>query len=167
MTTTTLTRPNGKPYRARKPGLFVQPWEDEDAGYPTAGVIVFGTLDVAEAHEAAMAAAMRYFDCNAVVDAYASWFRNSYKGGQRVWVADAGEGAARRLLYGGAGVIHSRNDAFQSPYVLWIDYSLEGWAPYGCASLQECYERVADYSAMEFVITKQPITVTFTEVQHV
>jgi hypothetical protein len=93
--TATLTRPNGKTYRARKPGLFVQPWEDEDDSFPdTAGVIIFGTLDPndSDAIRLAQAAIKRYFDCNYMTDGYPSWFRNSFRSGQPVWIADAERG---------------------------------------------------------------------------
>jgi hypothetical protein len=86
-----FVRPNGKRYKPRKPGLVAQTWEDNDC-IGASGVIVFGTHDIAEATETAKAAVRQYFGCNGVTEAYAAWFRSSYRNGQPIWVIDTEKG---------------------------------------------------------------------------
>lgn len=83
-----IVRPNGKTYRARKPGLAAHAWENDYEG----GVIVFGTLDPDTARPLAEDACHRWFGANAVTDASPGWFRNGFHCGDRRWFIDTEKG---------------------------------------------------------------------------
>lgn len=80
-----ITRPDGRPYRPRKPGLRAHAWETGD----DQGVIVFGTLAPAEAEAFALAvSAYWYGSGGAVVDPHPGWFRDRFRWGERRWERD-------------------------------------------------------------------------------
>lgn len=74
-----FTRPNGKVYRPRKPGLWAAAWDGE---YES-GVIVFGTLDADEARDTATSWARYWFGTNSVKNLRTGWFRDGYLNGER------------------------------------------------------------------------------------
>lgn len=85
-----ITRPDGRPYRPRKPGLRARAWENDDEQ----GVIVFGTLDSAAASQFALeSAAYWYGGGGSVVDPEPDWFRDCFRGGERRWERDEHRGA--------------------------------------------------------------------------
>jgi hypothetical protein len=85
-----ITRPDGRPYRPRKPGLRAHAWENSDE----AGVIVFGTLDPDAAQAFALeSAAYWYGPGGAVVDPSPDWFRDCFRWGERRWERDEKRGA--------------------------------------------------------------------------
>lgn len=92
---TEFTRPNGRPYRTRRSGLWVCAWENPDEF--TSGCIVFGTLDpqgpaAALAHEAC---ADWFGDADSFCIAYPTpgWWRDGYAISGRTWIEDEKRGA--------------------------------------------------------------------------
>ena len=85
-----ITRPDGRIYRPRKPGLRAHAWEGDDEQ----GVIVFGTLDPTEAEAFALeSSAYWYGTGGAVVDPEPDWFRDCFRWGERRWERDEVRGA--------------------------------------------------------------------------
>lgn len=89
-----FVRPNGRPYRSRKPGLRAHAWDNEgvydDEG---CGVIVFGTLDPDEARPLAESSAVHWFGAGTVDQPTPGWWRDGFKLGERSWRRDDEKGA--------------------------------------------------------------------------
>jgi hypothetical protein len=92
---TEFTRPDGRVYRPRRPGLWVRAWENPDEF--NSGCIVFGTLDpqgqaAARAHEAC---AHWFGDAGSFRIAYPvpGWWRDGYGLHGRTWIDDPVRGA--------------------------------------------------------------------------
>lgn len=92
MTDTTLTRPNGKPYRPRKPGLRTRPWGNDDTDRH--GVVVLGTLDPEEAHPQAAEWIMYWHDTECrPAHPEPGWYRDGYDHTGPAWIIDEKRGA--------------------------------------------------------------------------
>jgi hypothetical protein len=85
-----FTRPDGRVYRARKPGLRARAWggDDEDRG-----VVIFGTLDPQTALDLARRACAYWYERPAVKRPKPGWWRDGYRRGERCWVNDERRGA--------------------------------------------------------------------------
>ncbi|MFJ1539196.1 hypothetical protein ACIODS_11705 [Micromonospora chalcea] len=88
--TAALTRPNGKTYRPRKPGLRAHSWRNDD---DTCGVIVFGTLDPERAHAFAVEMCRYWHGLPEAVDPKPWWYRQTFISGELTWTEDAERGA--------------------------------------------------------------------------
>ncbi|AVJ50264.1 hypothetical protein I5J36_gp48 [Mycobacterium phage Mendokysei] len=88
----TFTRPNGKTYRPRKPGLQAHIWSNEGSGINECGVIVLGTLDVEAARPLALDASKRYLDADRLDSPVPGWFRKGFHYGDRQWFFDGDKG---------------------------------------------------------------------------
>lgn len=85
-----IARPDGRPYRPRKPGLRARAWANDDE----IGVIVFGTLEPAEAEAFALESAARWYgDGGAVSDPDPDWYRDGYQWNERTWIRDERRGS--------------------------------------------------------------------------
>ncbi|MFD6770615.1 hypothetical protein ACFWC6_30830 [Micromonospora chalcea] len=84
-----ITRPNGKPYRPRKPGLRAHAYENED----DCGVIVFGTLDPEQARPFAAEMCNHWYGMPMAVNPAPGWYRNGFRDGERAWIPDEQRGA--------------------------------------------------------------------------
>ena len=88
-----IVRPNGKFYRPRK--IAVMPWENDDAadGWK-AGVLVFGTHDVALAQSLADAACKQIEREFVATSPRPVWYRDGFENGERTWIHDDVRGRA-------------------------------------------------------------------------
>lgn len=92
-----ITRPDGRPYRPRTPGLRYQAWTNDPE--PGRGVIVLGLLDDRyPVREHASGLAAYWFDESrhdyTLTDPQPGWWRNAYRHrGERAWVRDERRGA--------------------------------------------------------------------------
>lgn len=84
-----IVRPNGKPYRPRRPGLRAHAWEGED----DCGVVVFGTLDPDRARAFAAQMCTHWYGMPVVVDPEPGWYRDAFVYGERRWTRDPERGA--------------------------------------------------------------------------
>ncbi|AHY26965.1 hypothetical protein SEA_NAIRB_49 [Mycobacterium phage Nairb] len=89
---TEFTRPNGKPYRPRKPGLQAHIWSNEAAGLNECGVVVLGTHDIEAARPLALDASRRYLDADGIEAPVRGWFRQGFHYGERRWFFDGDKG---------------------------------------------------------------------------
>lgn len=90
--TEVITRPNGKPYRARS--IRCRGWEND--GYDNAdscGVVVLGTHDVERAERFAENCCQGWYSLHAAKPEV-GWFRLSYSYGELRWIDDPTRGAA-------------------------------------------------------------------------
>jgi hypothetical protein len=88
---TTITRPNGKPYRPRK--VIAACVSDEDGGI--GGVMVLGTHDLGRAQALADQYAAWQLDSGyAAADPLPGWYREGFAGGQLRWITDEERGRA-------------------------------------------------------------------------
>jgi hypothetical protein len=85
-----ITRPNGKPYRPRKPGLRAQSWDNQEDG---CGVIVFGTLDPGHAHAFAVEMCKHWYGLPEAITPEPGWYRSGFASGQLAWRVDEEHGA--------------------------------------------------------------------------
>ncbi len=89
--TPTFTRPNGRTYRPREPGLRAKAWENE---YPDeAGVIVFGTLDPDQARDHATEACRHWYGDGGRATPRPGWYRSAIQRGEPLFVLDETRGA--------------------------------------------------------------------------
>jgi hypothetical protein len=88
----TFTRPNGKPYRPRKPGLVTHAWERGDFRDDRAGVIVFGTLDPGAASALAQQTCRYWYGTTVVTRPSPGWYRLGYRDGEPTWLDDPKRG---------------------------------------------------------------------------
>lgn len=86
----TMTRPDGRTYRPRKPGLRARGW---DSGHES-GVIVFGTLDAAEAQKFADECCTYWFGAGHAGRPEPGWFRDTFRYGDRQFAVDEKRGSA-------------------------------------------------------------------------
>jgi hypothetical protein len=93
---TTMTRPDGRAYRPRKPGLRVHAWENPgNFDDERAGVIVLGTLDPDEARQIAQDACASWYgdaDSFRLADPGPGWYRDGFVRGERAWIEDEQRG---------------------------------------------------------------------------
>lgn len=88
-----FVRPNGKPYRPRKPGLRAKSWQNE-WGTEDYGVIVFGSLDPDRTHPFAEQACRSWSNGDEVMHGpQPGWWRVAMRAGGRQWVDDPVRGA--------------------------------------------------------------------------
>lgn len=87
---TPITRPSGKPYRPRKPGLRAHSWQNPD---DDCGVIVFGTLDPDRAHSFAVEMCRHWHGLPEAISPEPGWWRQTFVDGELRWVYDAVRGA--------------------------------------------------------------------------
>ncbi len=87
----TLVRPDGRTYRPRSNRLRIRAWGDDPTGL--CGVIVFGTLDPAEALPAAQAACRYWYEGETVRSPSPGWYRDGFDWGERRWIRDERRGA--------------------------------------------------------------------------
>lgn len=87
---TVITRPNGKPYRPRKPGLRARAWDNQEDG---CGVIVFGTLDPDRARPFATEMCNYWHDLPVAADPQPGWYREAFVYGDLRWIGDEKRGA--------------------------------------------------------------------------
>lgn len=85
-----MHRPDGRPYRPRKPGLRVRAWETEDAQ----GLIVFGTLDPESARERATEVASYWYGGGSIGQPTPGWYRDTFRYGSRQFAVDERRGSA-------------------------------------------------------------------------
>ncbi len=92
-----MTRPDGRTYRPRKPGLRARGWENPDpTGDESAGVVVFGTLDPDEARTLAQESCEAWYgdpDLYQLTEPKASWWRDGFTYAGRAWIEDEQRGA--------------------------------------------------------------------------
>lgn len=92
MTVETFTRPNGKSYQPRKPGLIAHAWENHDY-VGEHGVIIFGTLDPHRAIEFATQMCGYWFGVTGAAScAQPGWYRDAFDSGERRWIDDPNRG---------------------------------------------------------------------------
>jgi hypothetical protein len=84
-----LTRPNGRTYRPRKPGLRAHAWENPDE----CGVIIFGTLDPEQAKTFADQSCAYWYGSGAATNPEPGWFRDVFRRGERRFEVDEQRGA--------------------------------------------------------------------------
>jgi hypothetical protein len=88
---TTLTRPDGRTYRPRKPDLRPRAWENQDSD--DAGVIVFGTLDPDAARATAITWCTHWYGEGELGDPRPGWYRSAIQRGEPLYVLDEVRGA--------------------------------------------------------------------------
>lgn len=95
-----FVRPNGKPYRPRRPGLLAhRPWESETA----AGVIILGTLDPGTAHPAAVEACHYWYEDATAGRPEPGWWRYGFWWGEPTWLDDPRRGRPGVMFTVGEG----------------------------------------------------------------
>lgn len=103
----TFTRPNGKAYRPRKPGLRAQAWENH--GHhddERQGVIVFGTLDPERARTLAQECCASWYgdtDLYELIEITPGWYRDTFSYVGRTFVQDEERGSAGVMFTWGEG----------------------------------------------------------------
>lgn len=86
-----MNRPDGRPYRPRKPGLRARPWGEVGDRH---GVIVFGTLDTERARTFAAETITYWHDAKChPVRPEPGWWRDGYNYEGRAWIPDDKRGA--------------------------------------------------------------------------
>lgn len=86
-----MTRPNGKPYRARS--VTANAVADEDGDL--CGVIVLGTHDIARAQPLATDyARWQLGEGFKAASPLTGWYRDGFEGGRRRWITDEVRGRA-------------------------------------------------------------------------
>lgn len=91
-TAVAFTRPNGKPYRPRKPELVAHVWENDHGYCGDAGAIVLGTLDPDTARPIAVELCRREFDADDLAAGQPGWFRAGFHHGEHRWFIDTEKG---------------------------------------------------------------------------
>lgn len=98
MSVETFTRPNGKTYRPRKPGLRARAWENYGHHHEEArGVIVFGTLDPERARALAQESCGYWYgdtDICVLTEPRPGWYRDSFSYAGRTFIEDDEKGSA-------------------------------------------------------------------------
>lgn len=87
-----ITRPDGRTYRPRKPGLRTRPWSNDDDGRH--GVIILGTLDPEKAYPRAEREIRYWHDMECrPTHPEPGWYRNGYDHNGSAWIIDEKRGA--------------------------------------------------------------------------
>ena len=90
---TAVQRPNGKTYRPRKVAWHA--WDNAECWpYEGAGVVVLGTQDVEGCREQATRMVQHWDLGDFADDPRVGWFRDGFRGGERMWMDDPVRGAA-------------------------------------------------------------------------